>query len=90
LESGRAGPVAGQFGPSTREAQLEAEVAELSGARGEAAVVAGVKEVRVEAGMPITRFRALIGVPGRLWRRHQARGRARPVSASARRSGGTR
>src|SRR3712207_6126006 len=38
LESGRAGLVAGKSGPSTREAQLEAEVAELTQARGEAAV----------------------------------------------------
>src|SRR5215213_11027522 len=30
LESGRAGLVAGKSGPSTREAQLEAEVAELT------------------------------------------------------------
>ena len=38
LESGRAGLVAGRSGPSTREAQLEAEVAELTQALGEAAV----------------------------------------------------
>ena len=38
LESGRAGLVAGKSGPSTREAQLEAEVAELTQALGEAAV----------------------------------------------------
>jgi putative transposase len=36
--------------------------------------------IRVEAGMPTTRFCALIGVPERTWRRHQARARAaRPV-----------
>src|ERR687898_3510512 len=38
LESGRAGLVAGKSGPSTREARLEAEVAELTQALGEAAV----------------------------------------------------
>ena len=38
LESGRAGLVAGKSGPSTREAQLEAEVAEPTHALGEAAV----------------------------------------------------
>lgn len=38
LESGRASLVAGKFGPSTREAQLEAEVAELTQALGEDAV----------------------------------------------------
>jgi transposase len=38
LESGRAGLVSGKSGPSTREAQLEAEVAELTQALGEAAV----------------------------------------------------
>jgi putative transposase len=32
--------------------------------------------IRVEAGMPTTRFCALIGVPERTWRRHQARARA--------------
>ena len=37
LESGRAGLVAGKSGPSTREAQLAAEVAELTQALGEAA-----------------------------------------------------
>jgi len=42
LEAGRAGLVAGRSGPSAREAQLEAEVAELTTALGEAAV-----EVRV-------------------------------------------
>ncbi len=38
LESGRAGLVAGKSGPSTREAQLQAEVAELTQALAEAAV----------------------------------------------------
>ena len=42
LESGRTGLVAGRSGPSTREQQLEAEVAELTQALGEAAV-----EIRV-------------------------------------------
>jgi transposase len=42
LEAGRAGLVAGRSGPSTREQQLEAEVAELTQALGEAAI-----EVRV-------------------------------------------
>ncbi len=32
--------------------------------------------IRVEAGMPTTRFCALIGVPERTWRRRQARARA--------------
>jgi putative transposase len=32
--------------------------------------------IRVEAGMPTTKFCALIGVPERTWRRHQARARA--------------
>ena len=31
--------------------------------------------IRTEAGMPTTRFCALIGVPERTWRRHQARAR---------------
>src|SRR3712207_309859 len=38
LESSRAGLVAGESGPSAREAQLEAEVAELTPAVSEAAV----------------------------------------------------
>ena len=38
LESGRAGLVAGKSGPSTREARLEAEVAEPTQALGKAAV----------------------------------------------------
>jgi transposase len=38
LESGRAGLVGGRSGPSTREQQLEAEVADLTQALGEAAV----------------------------------------------------
>src|SRR3954452_22685610 len=42
LESGRAGLVAGRAGPSSREQQLEAEVADLTQALGEAAV-----EIRV-------------------------------------------
>ncbi len=32
--------------------------------------------IRIEAGMPTTRFCSLIGVPERTWRRHQARARA--------------
>lgn len=32
--------------------------------------------IRTDAGMPTTRFCALIGVPERTWRRHQARARA--------------
>lgn len=35
--------------------------------------------IRTEAGMPTTRFCALIGVPERTWRRHQARARAGAV-----------
>jgi hypothetical protein len=31
--------------------------------------------IRIEAGMPTTRFCSLIGVPERTWRRHQARAR---------------
>src|SRR5665647_112185 len=42
LEAGRAELVAGRSGPSTREAQLEAEVVDLTQALGEAAV-----EIRV-------------------------------------------
>lgn len=42
LEAGRAGLAAGKSGPSTREQQLEAEVADLTQALGEAAV-----EIRV-------------------------------------------
>ena len=42
LEAGKAGLVAGRSGPSTREQRLEAEVAELTTALGEAAI-----EVRV-------------------------------------------
>jgi len=42
LEAGRTGLAAGKAGPSTREAQLEAEVADLTAALGEAAV-----EIRV-------------------------------------------
>lgn len=42
LESGRAGLAAGRSGPWSREQQLEAEVAELTQALGEAAV-----EIRV-------------------------------------------
>lgn len=42
LEAGKAALVAGRTGPSTREEQLEAEVAELTQALGEAAV-----EIRV-------------------------------------------
>ena len=38
LESGRAGLAGGKSGPSTREQQLEAEVADLTQALGEAAV----------------------------------------------------
>ena len=38
LEVGKAGLVAGNTGPSTREQQLEAEVTELTQALGEAAV----------------------------------------------------
>ena len=42
LEAGKTGLVAGKCGPSTREAQLEAEVVDLTQALGEAAV-----EIRV-------------------------------------------
>lgn len=42
LEAGKAGLARGKSGPSTREQQLEAEVAELTQALGEAAV-----EIRV-------------------------------------------
>ncbi|MGD9527825.1 transposase [Pseudonocardia sp.] len=38
LEAGRAGLAAGKSGPSTREQQLQAEVADLTHALGEAAV----------------------------------------------------
>lgn len=42
LEAGRTGLVAGKSGPSTREQQLEAEVAELTQALGEAHLEARV------------------------------------------------
>ena len=90
LEAGKSGLAAGKSGPSTREQQLEAEVTELTQALGEAAVelrvwrirggppgpFAGLEVIRIEAGMPTTRFCSLIGVPERSWRRHQARARA--------------
>src|SRR5215213_1635318 len=51
LQSGRAGLVAGRSGPSAREAQLEAEVAELTQVLGGAAVEPRVwKKVRRSAG----------------------------------------
>jgi putative transposase len=55
--------------------------------------------IRVEAGMPTTRFCALIGVPERTWRRRQARARGgapvkgpwpRPVRERVRDAGGHR
>jgi putative transposase len=55
--------------------------------------------IRIQAGMPTTRFCALIGVPERTWRRHQARaragrrgagGRGRPANGFATRPVGTR
>lgn len=71
LEAGRTALVAGKSGPSTREQQLEAEVAELTQALGEAAVEIRVRRkvrggsagpfedlevIRVQAGMSTTRF----------------------------------
>src|SRR5215207_3092779 len=61
LEAGKSGLGAGKAGPSTREQQLEAEDLEV---------------IRIEEGMPTTRFCLLIGVPERTGRRHQARARA--------------
>src|SRR5665648_677101 len=69
LEAGRAGLVAGKAGPSTREQQLEAEVADLTQA------LEDLKVIRLSAGMPTSRFCELIGMPERTWRRHQARTR---------------
>jgi transposase len=48
LEASRAGPVAGKAGPSTREAQLEAEVVDLTQALGEVAVEIRVREKSAE------------------------------------------
>jgi putative transposase len=42
---------------------------------GPAGPFADLEVIRVEAGMPTTRFCALIGVPERSWRRHQSRAR---------------
>src|SRR3712207_3766683 len=75
LESGWAGLVAGKSGPSAREAQLQAEVAELTQAlgeprsscgcgrsrRGPAGPFADLEVIRIQAGMPTTSFCALIG-----------------------------
>ncbi|WP_223145195.1 IS3 family transposase [Actinotalea subterranea] len=88
LGADRAGLVTGKGGPTTRGAQLEAEVADLTQALGEAAVELRVwkksaegrlgpsrtlEVVRLESGMPTSRFCELIGMPERTWRRHQAR-----------------
>jgi hypothetical protein len=43
---------------------------------GPAGPFADLEVIRIEAGMPTTRFCSLIGVPERTWRRHQARVRA--------------
>jgi transposase len=48
LEAGKAGLVAGNTGPSTREQQLEAEVNELTQALGEAAVALRVRKRSTE------------------------------------------
>ena len=76
LEGGKAGIEAGKSKPSTREQQLEDEVAELTQALGEAAVEIRVVEeerggpagpfedlevIRLEAGMPTSRFCKLTG-----------------------------
>jgi len=91
LEAGKTALVAGKSGPSTREEQLEAEVADLTQALGEAAVEIRVWKksaegrlgpsrtpgvIRVRAGMSTTRFCALIDMPERTWRRWQAKARA--------------
>jgi transposase len=47
LEAGKSALVAGRSGPSTREEQLETEVAELTQALGEAAVEIRVCESRL-------------------------------------------
>ena len=47
---------------------------------GPAGPFADLEVIRIQAGMPTTRFCSLIGVPERTWRRHQARARRdRPV-----------
>jgi transposase len=82
VEAGKTALTAGKSGPSTREAQLEAEVADLTQALGEAAVelrvwkksaaaagpFADLEVIRRQAGMPTARFAALIGVPERSYR----------------------
>ena len=91
LAVGRTAVAAGKSGPSSREEQLEAEVADLTQALGEAAIEVRVwrkqerggppgpfedlEVIRIEAGMPTARFCKLIGVPERTWRRWQAKAR---------------
>ncbi|WP_423917532.1 helix-turn-helix domain-containing protein [Candidatus Poriferisodalis sp.] len=79
VESGREGLTAGRRRRTSREAELEAEYEELKAALGEAHAgaarvakggglsppVGDLDVIRAEAGMPITRFAALIGVPRR-------------------------
>ena len=94
LEGGRAGIEAGKSKPTSREQQLEAEVAELTQALGEAAVEIRVRNeerggspgpfqdlevIRVGAGMSTVRFCRVIDMPERTWRRWQAKAkRAEP------------
>jgi transposase len=55
VEAGKTAMVAGRTGPSTREEQLEAEVAELTQALGEAAVELRVWKKSVEGRLGPTR-----------------------------------
>src|SRR5665648_677127 len=65
LEAGRAGLVAGKAGPTTREAQLEAEVADLTQARGEAAVELRVWKKSAEGLGQVRDLGLQLGLTGR-------------------------
>ena len=78
LGGGKAALVAGKSGSSSREEQLEAEVAELTQALGEAAVEVRVCKKSAEGWFGpsrTSRFGSLIGVPERTWWRWQAKAR---------------
>ncbi len=90
LEAGRTALVAGRSGPCSGEERLEAEVADLTQALGEAAVEIRVwkdsaegrlgpsrtSRIGVEVGVSTTRFCQVFDVPERTWRRWQAKTRA--------------
>jgi transposase len=65
LESGRAGLVPGMSGPSTRETQLDAEVAELTQALGEPAVELRVQKKSAEGRLGRSRTSSGSGAAGR-------------------------